>query len=161
MGKISTYISDTAIALTDYLLGNKASGPSTQSFQIQELIDLFFANIPAGSIDFTALLSTIFSGQLQSFTNSGTAGGTGYYIDLGGIKIVFGTTSLGAFASGTYYTFNYPIVFDAIPTPLVSPTGSGGLLPEMYLLESSVGTSSFQIYNIQNTYSIFYLIIGT
>ena len=48
--------------------------------------------IANGGIDYTNLLSTIFSGQVQSFTNTGTGGGTFYYIDMGGLKILTGET---------------------------------------------------------------------
>lgn len=49
--------------------------------------------IASGGIDFANLLSTIFSGQVTSYTNSGTAGGTFYYINLGGIKLLWGATA--------------------------------------------------------------------
>lgn len=50
MPKISTYDPDTSLATTDYLLGNKASGPSTQKFRLSDLIAFFWTlgNIPTG-----------------------------------------------------------------------------------------------------------------
>lgn len=46
----------------------------------------------AGSIPYAKLLSTIFSGQTTSYSNGGTAGGTFKYVNLGGIKILWGLT---------------------------------------------------------------------
>lgn len=43
-------------------------------------------------ITYAKLLSTIFSGQVQSQANAGTAGGTIYYVNLGGIKLAWGMT---------------------------------------------------------------------
>jgi hypothetical protein len=47
----------------------------------------------AGSIAFSKLLSTIFSGQVQTQANTGTGGGTINYVNLGGIKLMWGTTA--------------------------------------------------------------------
>lgn len=68
--------------------------------------------LPSGSINYADLLSTIFSEQVQSYTNSGTAGGTFYYINLGGIKLLWGSTSsLNSTSTNAGYTINYPSGF--------------------------------------------------
>lgn len=46
------------------------------------------------AITYAKLLSTIFSGQVTSYANAGTAGGTFYYLNLGGIKILYGVTGV-------------------------------------------------------------------
>ena len=45
--------------------------------------------IASGTITFANLLSTIFSGQIQTYSNTGTWGGTVNWINLGGIKIAW------------------------------------------------------------------------
>jgi len=44
-------------------------------------------------LPYLGLLSTIFSGQVLTQANAGTAGGTMYYINLGGIKLLWGNTA--------------------------------------------------------------------
>jgi len=44
----------------------------------------------ANSVVYAALLSTIFSGQIVSYANTGTAGGYIYYLNMGGFKVYFG-----------------------------------------------------------------------
>lgn len=65
-----------------------------------------------GLVNYADLLSTIFSGQLQSYTNTGTAGGTFYYINLGGLKLLYGqaVNMIGAL-SPTAYEVNFPSGF--------------------------------------------------
>ena len=46
--------------------------------------------IASGGIDYANLLSTIFSGQIVSYANTGTAGGYIYYLNMGGFKVYFG-----------------------------------------------------------------------
>lgn len=48
--------------------------------------------LSTGTVPYAALLSTIFSSQLQNYTNTNSAGGTYSYINLGGIKLFWGTT---------------------------------------------------------------------
>ncbi len=66
-----------------------------------------------GLVNYADLLSTIFSGQLQTYALTGTAGsGTGHYINLGGIKWCFGITSPAiAVTSGSAYWINMPTNF--------------------------------------------------
>lgn len=45
------------------------------------------------AVTYPKLLSTIFSGQVTSDSNPGTAGGTRKYINLGGIKLCWGITN--------------------------------------------------------------------
>ena len=46
--------------------------------------------IANGGVDYANLLSTIFSGQIVSYANTGTAGGYIYYLNMGGFKVYFG-----------------------------------------------------------------------
>ena len=93
-------------------LGNISTGTITAS-------GLITANggLSAGSVNYAALLSTIFSGQVTSFTNSGSGGGTFYYINLGGIKLLWGLTADQTFASqyNSYILDFPPSFFSATP----------------------------------------------
>lgn len=64
------------------------------------------------TVAYAKLLSTIFSGQLTTYTNPGTAGGTFYYGDIGGIKIFYGKTQFNAVGTGgASYTITLPVGF--------------------------------------------------
>lgn len=69
------------------------------------------SNGQGGVLGFSALLSTIFSGQLTTYTNPGSAGGTNtfFYINLGGIKLFWGKTA--AIATGSSYDITFPVGF--------------------------------------------------
>ena len=90
-----------------------------------------------GLVNYADLLSTIFSGQVQSYTNSGTAGGTGYYINLGGIKLCWGNTN----QLSSYNAPNYTVV---------SPSGF------FTTVQSAFVTAYNMAANTQQTSSILY-----
>jgi hypothetical protein len=82
--------------------------------------------IQAGTIPFANLLSTIFSGQVQTQANAGSAGGTMYYINLGGIKILWGFTGTLALTGSSQraYDITYPTsFFSTVQTCVITPTG--------------------------------------
>ena len=81
-----------AVAGTDY---TSPAGTETLTHKTIDGGSNTLQNIP-----FAALLSTIFSGQVQSYTNTGSGGGTGYYINLGGIKLLWITTGTVSTSSG-------------------------------------------------------------
>lgn len=73
------------------------------------------SQIVNNSIAFTDLLSTIFSGQLATQVNAGTAGGNLYWINLGGIKIMWGIGASQAVGTGgATFTFTLPAFFTTI-----------------------------------------------
>jgi len=102
MSKISAYSYDTSPTTSDYLLGNSASGPTTQKFQIATLLALLGAG------------GTELSSQIQSQANSGTAGGTIYWINLGGLKILWGNTPTQVSYGAPAYTVAFPTFFTTI-----------------------------------------------
>lgn len=72
------------------------------------------AKILDGNVTFAKLLSTIFSGQLTTYSNPGSAGGTNsfFYGNIGGIKLFFGTTAAVTTSSGsTTWGITYPTSF--------------------------------------------------
>ncbi len=81
-----------------------------------------------GLVTYADLLSTIFSGQFSSFTNSGTGGGTFYYGNIGGLKILVGETSSNTSAptlvypSGFFTTWAYATY--SLATVSATPTGT-------------------------------------
>jgi hypothetical protein len=80
MAKGSTYTSDTSPALTDRLLGTTTAGPSTKNFPVLNVLQALVGN-------------NVLEPLVQTYTNSGSAGGTFNYINLGGIKFLWGTTA--------------------------------------------------------------------
>jgi hypothetical protein len=76
------------------------------------------AALNAGSVTFAKLLSTIFSGQVQSQANSGTAGGTIYWVNLGGIKLLWATgANCATSPTPAEYGFALPSFFTTIQVP--------------------------------------------
>lgn len=80
------------------------------------------------TLGFTALISTIFSGQVTTYTNPGSAGGTNsfFYINLGGIKLFWGTTAsiavVGAAPQSSTGAITLPAsFFTTIQSVLVTP----------------------------------------
>ena len=74
-----------------------------------------------GQLGFTALLSTIFSGQVQTQANAGTAGGTMSYINLGGIKLLWCISANQSTGASTLsYTFTLPVGFFSTITSATS-----------------------------------------
>lgn len=79
------------------------------------------STLPAGDIVFSELLSTIFSGQVTSASNAGTAGGTSSYINLGGIKLLWITTAnQTSNNSAPSYTLTLPSSFFTTVTAVIA-----------------------------------------
>jgi hypothetical protein len=99
------------------------------------------------NIPFSALLSTIFGGQVQSYTNTGTAGGTGYYVNLGGVKICWGfTNSKASTTSPTNYVINFPSSFFTTLTACTTSIFSVGAYANQVLSGSGGSTSAVSYY---------------
>jgi hypothetical protein len=115
------------------------------------------SQIASGGIDFANLLSTIFSGQVSSYTNSGSAGGTFYYANIGGIKLVWGLTgaqtTAESFGTSNAYTVDFPSSFfnsvQFINWSPAYPLGTGG---QFVIAESTSATSASAFY-MQDTIS--------
>lgn len=100
--------------------------------------------LPAGSIIFADLLTTIFSGQVQTYTNSAGVGSYGSYINLGGIKYFYGVTgAVGVSTATSTGTFYLPPNFFTSVTSIVwsayNPSGTGALYSPY--VSSSIGTN--------------------
>lgn len=71
------------------------------------------ASLVNATVQFASLATTIFGGQVTSFTNTGSAGGTFSYINLGGIKLFWGLSATFAVSAGAGVTniVNFPTSF--------------------------------------------------
>ena len=95
-------------------LGNISTGAITASGAITANGGLTVSSsfTATGLVNYADLLSTIFSGQIQSYTNSGSAGGTFYYINLGGLKLLWGiSASVNSTTTNTGYVVTFPSGF--------------------------------------------------
>ena len=130
------------------------------------------AQIAPGGINFANLLTTIFGGQVTSYTSTGQGGGTGYYINLGGIKLVWGTQgsavigSIPANSTTAAQTVSYPAGFFTtvqFSNVMLSYTGTAA---QQYISGSAISTNG-TLYFITNTTAavvqagISWLAIGT
>ena len=78
--------------------------------------------IASNAITYAKLASTIFSGRLASYTNTGTAGGTITWANLGGIKLAFGKSIATNTASWLTVDFT-PIGYSTVPAVVASGQG--------------------------------------
>lgn len=109
-----------------------------------------------GQLGFAALLSTIFSGQVQSQANTGTAGGTIYYINLGGIKLAWcNTASFATTTSSTNVTVNWPAgFFSAMQAVVGAVNGVGSIATQFFTGNngtSGAGTTSTYTFYVFTT----------
>lgn len=100
--------------------------------------------------------TNIFGNSVQSYTNAGSAGGTGYYINLGGIKFCWGTTAQVS-NSGTgfqqaVYVINLPTsFFSTIQSINVTTTGGAvGATQYQGVSGASVAASAVNFFLCQN-----------
>lgn len=154
----SSYASPTTTVVTD---GGVPSTITSLSYGIAPLGDT--------QLKLNQLLPTAFGDQVQTLTNSGTAGGTMSYINLGGIKLLWTKTPALSFPGGSSssYTITFPSgFFTTISSDFLTPennTGSGATI----LYWSSLVTPTSGTFQIQNqgsaagTAQIDIFVIGT
>ena len=168
MVKISGLPKDSAPTTTDYIV--VVDSETGQSKKVL-LSDLFGqANIP-----YAALLTTIFSGQVQSHTPtiSSTTGGSwsgasAKYINLGGIKILWGRITMNATATQGRATVTLPSGFFTtvqLAIPAIESEGNSAFQTASgdSVLGSPPSTFGFYVNNTANGSSctLTYLLIGT
>jgi hypothetical protein len=157
----------TPIALQNTRLWG--GGSNTLGHQIPNAADVFLAitSRSDGKIGFAELLSTIFSGQVQSQANAGTAGGTIYYVNLGGIKLAWGVSNSGLTMATTPVSYGFTLptsFFSSLQAALVSavPAVDGRVISNIGA--ASAAAVSANLWNPSNgaaTGQVFMLVIGT
>ena len=123
--------------------------------------------IASGGVNYANLLSTIFSGQVLSQTNAGSGGGTMYYINLGGIKLLWVYCSTGMYAASgstatcsvTFPTGFFTSIQLALPTAVNGSYGSHAAY-DFYSQPSTTSATIYQYSNGQTTYPYLF-VIGT
>jgi hypothetical protein len=102
----------------------------------------------------------------STYTSSGTGGGTGYYVNLGGIKICWGTTgTLGPASGYTTCTISLPTgFFSAIQSYNVSLSSIATTQDQRITGNSAPSTSTISYYwysSTPATSSVSWLVIGS
>lgn len=106
----------------------------------------------AGTVLNGSLTGTGLAGQVQTYANAGSAGGTGYYVNLSGLKLCWGITgtlsTTGAAPQFTGYVINFPAAFfSTIQSATASPNATPGGSQYMSIGSSAAATtSSWSIY---------------
>lgn len=166
MTKISLLPQDTGPVGSDVIAGVETSIDTTEKFALSDILTYIKNNL-TGSITFADLFSTIFSGQLQSGANSGSAGGTNYWLNLGGFKIFWCVTAEQTFAAGyNSYGVNFPgSFFTANPAGMAGEMGTATGQTNQGLAVQNITTNScsIEVYSPVSGESsqIFALLIGT
>lgn len=159
---------DTLVARTstDTLTNKTLTTPTIASFI--NAIHTHASNAQGGQLDFGALLSTIFSGQVTTYTNPGTAGGTNtfFYINLGGIKLFWGATANQTSNNAApSYAVTLPAgFFNSVQAPVataVNMTADGRQYVAVSAFSTVTVTMSFNAPNGAATTAASLILIGT
>lgn len=158
MGVITGYPDDTSTTDSDKFLTSDSSGATklTTASTLKDYVladgNITTAMIADGTIQYADLLSTIFSGQLTTYVNPGTAGGTFYYINLGGIKLLWGRTDSKSVGTGgaTYYV-TFPASFFTTIQSVSVTLDSLGVEARQWCRADSITTSTLGIHQISTT----------
>ena len=175
----TTTSNTTSITTINNLLNGTNTGVILNTPTIANLTNVQHTHASAsqgGAIGVRAILSAMLGlssgdgGGVASIANAGTAGGTMYYINLGGIKLLWGTTSsLTAPAnSSSNYTITYPTsFFTTIQLPIYSLSTAtvsvnfNGVVGVSY----SASTATFGVQNETGATgvggSVGYFVVGT
>jgi hypothetical protein len=99
------------------------------------------------------------SSSVQSITNTGSAGGTISYINLGGLKILFVVTTYSAAAVSP--TVVFPALFSSTPVVTMGTVGSAATTTGQYIVIGSVSSTGFTYYTGTNPQGAFFIAIGS
>lgn len=104
-----------------------------------------------------------FSGGVQTQANAGTAGGTMYYINLGGIKMLWGTTA--SIASGSAYGITFPASFfttiQSSSVTMYNAAGTANIECNWGSLATSSGTFNILATAGSGSMPLHFMVIGT
>ncbi len=141
MGKLSALRVNSSPALTDQVVSVKSPGGTPQD------VDVSIANILA----LLAGAGTELSSLIQSQTNAGTAGGTLYWIDLGGMKLLWSNLSSVSYSGASASpTVALPPFFTTITCALCSGANAGGTYGQKVEFQTASPTTSAANLQITN-----------
>lgn len=106
MGKLSALPTESTFTLSDLLVKIKAAAAGDVGISLQDF------------------LTAVFVTQIASSTNPGTAAGTIKYLNLGGLKIMWGRTAAISIAGAQQATatLTFPATFTTAPNVITSLT---------------------------------------
>jgi hypothetical protein len=96
---------------------------------------------------------------VTSIANTGTAGGTISYINLGGLKILWVVTTYSA--AQVSPTVVFPALFSSTPTITMGAIGSAASTTGSYIVTGSISSTGFSYYTGVNPLGAFFIAIGT
>lgn len=103
--------------------------------------------------------------SVQSYTNAGAAGGTFYYLNLGGIKLLWGSSaSVISGTSPTAVRITFPVGFFTTIQSTILTSGVVATTAEQYISIAGINAAFIDLYPIANTgatTTIQALVIGT
>lgn len=149
MGKLSGFPPSSSPTLADLFVMIQAAGPTDIKVTVQNMMNLMF------------------SGQVQTQANAGTAGGNIWWVNLGGLKLLWGQTATLSVAASTTTAFGVtlPTFLTTLQTLVTGFQPSGSTANYSSINSSSVSAFSFYVTNPTGTPSIGggvnYLAIGT
>lgn len=104
------------------------------------------SQIVDNSIAFGDLLSTIFSGQVQTQAQTGGAGGTMWWVNLGGIKILWAVSASKASSNpGTAWDWSLPTFFSSVQASFATAFNMTSQANQ-FIAYASINTTSFSTY---------------
>ena len=119
--------------------------------------------VTASKIDLATLLAPLLVGigsSIQTYTNTGDGGGTGYYLNLGGVKLCWGMTGSTSITGAVSRNVSLPVgFFTNVRTVLHDKFGSA---PYLTQLGGVPTTSTVSVYFSSGTGSanIMWFVIG-
>lgn len=171
-------INENDISLNNALpLPGNAGVPSTPASGNAKLFGVGTSNVRPGWMNQTGTSEKLLSdgGGVTSYTNTGTAGGTGYYMNIGPLKMCWGSTNSLSCAAGTAptaasYGINFPAsFFSSIQSAQITAAPGTATNTQFIYVgpNSAVTTSGWAFYlNEQTgssgaTSSVHWFVIGT
>jgi hypothetical protein len=156
--------------LQDGITGVNAAATNTP---LSTIFNDYNGNITDANISASAAIaiSKIAAGTgVQTYSNAGNAGGTGYYINLGGIKLCWGVTAQNNSHNSPSYNVNMPPSFFTTVQAVILTSGDLGTdTNQTVCLGGSVSsaTSSFSYYSWSQanstsaTQTVSWFVVGT
>lgn len=108
--------------------------------------------LQSGSVNYANLLSSIFSSQVQTQVNAGGGGGNLFWMNLGGVKLMWGVSSSQTVNTNKDFVFTLPAFFTTITVCFPGPLVTGGS-NVVYDFLAALSTTSIDV-QLQSTTNI-------